>query len=491
MPLTTSRQRVGPRVDASADLPSGADRVNRIAAARVTTVFRPNSIPKNHRKLTSLVILKRDSRGLLTPNALDPLGFFVRTLMTHRNRLTAVLLASLFVSLLAGPFGVALAQVDPAETAVSPELESLDSIEPIPTIVGEPQPYTVEPGPFVVRAFNTRTTDPTRDRRILLRVYRPGPPAERHGRLGRLAQNGQVEDPTWRSDEDSGSPLVIYSHGAAGTRHAGSYGAEHLAAWGYVVIAVQHQGSDRMALPESGGLRNLREAIWAMLEDPQQWRDRNADVSFVISEALAGRLNRVPALDPDRIGIMGHSYGAFTSMASAGMTLDFPDAPNQSLRDPRIRAAVAYSPQGPGQMGLESDAWDQIDIPVLLLTGTEDHGIQHATEEGFDWTWRCTGYEMMAQRVPDEHRPPAQAFMGVIQDGNHGTFGDVSQFDRQRAQRDPRHHDWINQVTLAFFDAHLRQNPAAAAWLAAEAIERVTQGAFQLESTTPAIPSDP
>ena len=39
-------------------------------------------------------------------------------------------------------------------------------------------------------------------------------------------------------------PVVVFSHGLGGSRRGAVYYAEHLASHGYVVVMVQHPGSD-------------------------------------------------------------------------------------------------------------------------------------------------------------------------------------------------------------------------------------------------------
>tara|TARA_R110002126_G_scaffold10067_19_gene45166 strand:+ start:17234 stop:18304 length:1071 start_codon:yes stop_codon:yes gene_type:complete len=208
-------------------------------------------------------------------------------------------------------------------------------------------------------------------------------------------------------------PLIVMSHGAGGNRTTGGYLAEALAHAGYVVVQVEHPGSNTTALQRGGKrFRRMRRNLQAMVQEPQNWAHRPQDVSFVLDQLLQGPM--ATRLDAERIGICGHSYGAFTTMAIAGMTVDMPGAPDSSFRDPRVRAAVALSPQGAGTMGVDAGAWRAIAIPLLMVTGTQDKGLG-----GQPWTWRREPFEEMKR-----HPGTAYFALATFEGAGHGSFGD-------------------------------------------------------------------
>ena len=159
------------------------------------------------------------------------------------------------------------------------------------------------------------------------------------------------------------------------------------AAWassGYVVIKVGHPES-RPDVTDLG-------AIWRN-QTTADWRTRARDVSFVL-DSFAQLEQQYPELkgkmDPARIGVGGHSYGAFTAMLLAGART-FEGGTSTTYADPRVRAAVAMSPQGPSpHRGLTTESWREVRIPILYMTGTADRGI---TEEE-DEQWRRQAYEL-------------------------------------------------------------------------------------------------
>ena len=94
---------------------------------------------------------------------------------------------------------------------------------------------------------------------------------------------------------------------------------------GYVSVHLQHHGSDDAVWRDAGlrdaGVRNGMRAMRKSAANPQNAINRPRDVSFAIDELE--RLNREASpwqhrLDLDHIGVAGHSFGAFTTLACAG-----------------------------------------------------------------------------------------------------------------------------------------------------------------------------
>jgi pimeloyl-ACP methyl ester carboxylesterase len=80
----------------------------------------------------------------------------------------------------------------------------------------------------------------------------------------------------------------------------------------------------------------------------------------------------VGRLDLGRVGVAGHSFGAWTTLAVAGQAM--PRGGTMFL-DPRVRAAVAMSAPTPPALAMGADAgsiYGGIKIPILHMTGTED-----------------------------------------------------------------------------------------------------------------------
>ena len=107
-------------------------------------------------------------------------------------------------------------------------------------------------------------------------------------------------------------PVIVFSTGF-GTPSRTYIGlSSYLATHGYVVIKVGH--------PESRpDVTDLAE-IWKN-QTPADWRNRTRDLSFII-DSFAALQERYPELtgklDATKVGVAGHSYGAFATMLLAG-----------------------------------------------------------------------------------------------------------------------------------------------------------------------------
>lgn len=162
-------------------------------------------------------------------------------------------------------------------------------------------------------------------------------------------------------------PLVIVSHGLGGSRMGYRYLGEALAKSGFVAVHPQHLGSDRALWSRNPFtlLGNFRDAA----------QDGNAvarafDVSFVINHILK-MPNSPVKIDPDRIAIAGHSYGANTAMLIAGAKVSREQV-LQSFNDARVKAAIIISaPPFYGDEDLGA-ILGEITIPTLHITGTND-----------------------------------------------------------------------------------------------------------------------
>jgi predicted dienelactone hydrolase len=104
----------------------------------------------------------------------------------------------------------------------------------------------------------------------------------------------------------------------------------------------------------------------------QQLVARAADMQFVLGQALLrAQEGGGPwqGLRADAVGVAGHSFGAQTVQALAGMRYPLP-APG--LADPRPRAFIAFSPGlAAGRMSA-AEQMGAITRPFLCITGTED-----------------------------------------------------------------------------------------------------------------------
>lgn len=259
-----------------------------------------------------------------------------------------------------------------------------------------------------------------------------------------------------------GWPVVVFSHGLGGSVEAGTVFAQDWARAGFVVLHVQHPGSDTPTLRD-GGLRGLRAAA-----SPAQLLARVQDVAFVLDEiarrhqraAQAGSGPSAPAGADTRwvqansraIGMAGHSFGAHTTLALAGQR--YPNG--QSLPDTRIKAFAAFSPSLPP--GDARAALAGVTRPMLTLTGTEDGDV---IGNGATPDTRAQVFDAL----------PAGHKAGLVLAGaDHMTFAGqtAGRLERLRPRPEParrletQHHALLAALTTDWWRAHLLNDAAAA-----------------------------
>lgn len=249
--------------------------------------------------------------------------------------------------------------------------------------------------------------------------------------------------------EAQAAPVILFSHGLGGSREMGNYMGEHWSGRGYVAVFLQHPGSDisvwkgkpvtqmMQAMKEAANAENflLRvKDVPAVLDQLDSW-NREA------GHLLAGRL------DMDRVGMSGHSFGAVTTQAVSGQKAFMS---GQSFTEARIKAAVAFSPSLP-RGGNAKAAFGSVQIPWMLMTGTEDDSrIGNTTPES-----RQQVYPAL---------PPGNKYELVLFGAKHSAFTDRA-LPGDKGERNPNHHRVILALSTAFWDAYLRGDAEANAWL--------------------------
>jgi predicted dienelactone hydrolase len=175
-------------------------------------------------------------------------------------------------------------------------------------------------------------------------------------------------------------PLLVFSHGQPDNRMQTADLLEHLASQGFVVAAIDHTGStnsDVTVLAYADGL----------VYRPQ-------DILYVMGEIP----KRFSSADADNIGLIGFSYGGYSSLNAAGIGLDadhtraycaslplafFPCAMLPFLpgleaqrgaslvqADPRIKAVFVMAPYG--GLWLSQAQLEVMRVPLFVAVGRED-----------------------------------------------------------------------------------------------------------------------
>ena len=258
-------------------------------------------------------------------------------------------------------------------------------------------------------------------------------------------------------------PVVVWSHGLGGSADGAAFLGRFVASHGYVVVNIQHAGTDSALWEGKPG--HPWDIIRATEIRPEETIDRFLDVPFAL-DCLPGWAAENPDvaghMNMSCLGMSGHSFGAYTTQVAAGqMFFDGREGGLRSFRDSRFRAAIAYSPMPAcdtdtgAQFGHRA-VYGPIAIPMMYMTGTLDIS--------------PLGGVMVEQREePFMHAGAGGQHLVVLEGGDHMVFAG----SRGKLAENPlrhRHEDIIKVLSLAFWDAYLRDDPAARAWLCGEGV---------------------
>lgn len=188
---------------------------------------------------------------------------------------------------------------------------------------------------------------------------------------------------------------VIFTHGAGGTEAGAQYLGDALSDQGYLTVVVAHLESGQQALRKtlirSDG---LHDALTTLVNDADNYKSRMMDIGAAKSWAAPRCASKWSVL-------AGHSMGAATVMMEAGARN------NHGIKGQnRFGAYVAMSPQGVGSL-FPTNAWSAIRSPVLMITGTEDNGLEGG--------WRT-------RLAPFDNMPAGCKWLGVINGARHMDF---------------------------------------------------------------------
>ena len=309
--------------------------------------------------------------------------------------------------------------------------------------------YKLASGPYAIETIDRTIHDPKRNKDLPIRILVP--------RTG------------------GPFPVVIFSHGAGGSGQNYQALTQHWAAHGYVVIQPTH--NDSLALrrekgePLPDGPRELVEEYRFNYDD---WINRVRDITLVM-DSLTDLEKSLPQLkgkmDQKRIGVGGHSYGAFTTQMIGGVTLDIPGQPKaQSFSDLRPRAFLLLSPQGKSQNGLTENSWKNVTRPMMSMSGSNDSGVM-----GQLASWR---------KDPFTYSPPPDKYLVWIDGAFHMSFtGALAQDNSQLANRpmvsrlvaqtdQKAVFDDVKVASIAFWDTYLKDDEKAKAYLKSDTLSR-------------------
>jgi predicted dienelactone hydrolase len=325
-----------------------------------------------------------------------------------------------------------------------------------------------DPGPFPVGVRTLELVDPSRQnvagdapRPVTVELWYPSTDDAVAG-VPRYVVNlfgfDVARTPTYRdvARADGPFPLVLFSHGNGGIRFQSIFLAAHLASHGYVVASPDHHGNTFLDI--GAGMIDVASVV-----------NRPLDMRFLLDQLLAR--NTTPgdflagAIDATRIGMSGHSFGGYTTLAlAAGANLDT-----------RIGAFMPLAPASP----FDAAFLGSITAPILIQGGSLD------VTTPFD----------SQQLTPFQSLPSGAAVVGLaeIEGAGHFTFSDICEVPRELVgfiggfdeACTPEHlpwrhaHDLIDFLALNFFDGTLGGDRAALKRLKPRAVASIGDVDYQ------------
>ncbi len=290
------------------------------------------------------------------------------------------------------------------------------------------------------------------------------------------------------------APLIVLSHGGAigktdPLKSMDKWGPTFASA-GYIAVAIAHPGRNATsynALCTEIGFTSTA----VMCSIKIDW-DRPFDVAVVldwleartaVGQPLEGRI------DWTKVGHAGHSAGGGAGEMLAGVSRNFICAQsfgsNQgtvvpcdtadlvSMREDRIKAVLALSPQGPGQSGFMTEGYANVAIPLLMATGANDGNPgEPANRKGvYDaLAASASGYDF-GRIYLDDPGAKHTLFEAETDACVNGTT--LAHCKEMR--------DWLLSAGVAWFDAHLLGSARATEWLQSGNFQRASGDIGTLE----------
>lgn len=371
------------------------------------------------------------------------------------------------------------------------------------------------PGPYAVGTREVTVPQPGRElsATVWYPALDPGEDAEAGSyRYGILRLEGGALHDAAPDLQHGPYPLVVFSHGSGGFRLQSLYFVEHLASYGFVVIAADHPGN---TLADTLLFGNVPGGI----VDNYAYRplDVLAQIDFMAGQAAEGG-PFTGLVDVERVAVAGHSFGGFTALAAAGARLDFgalrewcadptfttlapsspepadltasqaahvrtlvcflqdadgrvaelrgldapPDGPWPPTTDPRIGAVIALAPWNAPIFGAEGLA--TVEVPAMIMVGSAD-STTYPPRDAY------AAYAGVSS--PDRH-------LVVFENGEHLLFAnactplmEAAAFDRcsDLVWDMDRVHDLINHMATAFLLSTFYQDAEAAQALQPQAVD--------------------
>ncbi|HEX2580119.1 MAG TPA: hypothetical protein VHK67_06945 [Rhabdochlamydiaceae bacterium] len=254
-------------------------------------------------------------------------------------------------------------------------------------------------------------------------------------------------------------PLIVFSHGWGSNGAYYAWFAEFLAARGYIVATAYHYRANTY----DSTVMYLANKLW----------QRPMDISLIMTFLLENKLWG-PLIDPNRIGVAGHSQGGFTAIWIGGAKinkdkfLDFQrkwinnymvpeylrkelplDAgPALHVHDKRVKAVFAMAPGDFQAFGMDKEGLQQLKIPTYIIVGSID--TQASVKENSEFAAKyIPNVKLEVIPGPVDHEVFVNECGQMGKDAFPGACIDAPGVDRAKL------HEAIGLTALKFFDKNM------------------------------------
>ena len=258
-----------------------------------------------------------------------------------------------------------------------------------------------EPGPYTPGVATWAELDDRSDHVMTMEVWYPAV-------VDHALEKGRYAPPSMPGNalrdarlDTSGGPygLLAFSHGYGGIRHQSAALCEHLASHGFVVVSVDHPRNTMFDLDADAttevAVRRPGDIAFALDVVVERWGDHVED---------------------ERVGAVGHSFGAVTALLVGGGEVDIAGAAahcendrtrgcnffdlsedvdaSAAVPDPRVQAVAALAPGAWYIFGEHGEGLSSVRTP-LVLAGDKDGDLPYESELRPTWAALPAGSPML------------------------------------------------------------------------------------------------
>ena len=299
--------------------------------------------------------------------------------------------------------------------------------------------------------------------------------------------------PTLQGQRQRNRPTVIISHGLGNDRTSYAYLGRQLASHGFVVIAVEHPGSN------AAQINALLVGRSAAVVSNEEFIDRPRQISALLNYLEREATQYGSLINFAQVGLVGQSFGGYTALALAGANLDFdvlraacppsslslnvslllqcqasqlaePSETTLSLQDGRVRAAIAINPITSVLFG--EDSMGKVTTPTMIVASGADTVAPALQEQLVPFTWLTQ----------------PERYLLLMRQGTHfstialtETGSEAFDLPTEIIGPDPSlAQNYLKASSLAFLTQHLTGDTAYEALLTAEGITQLGEDPIRL-----------